>query len=37
MLWLFDKRREFIIQEHIPELEAMNNEDLLGFQRREED
>ena len=37
MLWLFDTRSKFLIQEYIPELEAMNHEDLLKFQRREED
>ena len=37
MLWLFDKRREFIFQGYIPEFEAMNHEDLLDFQRHEED
>ena len=37
MLCLFDTRREFLIQEYIPEFEAMNHEDLLGFQQHEED
>ena len=37
MLWLFDKRREFLVQEYIPEFGAMNHEDLLDFQRSEED
>ena len=37
MLWLFDKRREFLVQEYIPEFGAMNHEDLLDFERREED
>ena len=36
MLWLFDTRRGFLVQEYIPEFEAINHEDLLGFQRREE-
>ena len=29
--------REFIVQEYIPEFEAMNHEDFLEFQQREED
>ena len=37
VLWLFDTRREFLIQECIPEFKATNHEDLLEFQRREED
>ena len=37
VLWLFDTRREFLIQEYISEFEDMNHEDLLEFQRREED
>ena len=37
MLCLFDTRREFLIQEYIPEFEAVNHEDLLDFQRCEED
>ena len=37
MLCLFDTRREFLVQEYIPKFEAMNHEDLLDFQRREED
>ena len=37
VLWIFDKRREFLVQEYIPEFEAMNHEDLLDFQRHEED
>ena len=37
MLWLFDTRREFLIQEYIPEFEAMNHEDFLEFQLCEED
>ena len=37
MLWLFDTRREFLIQECIPEFKATNHEDLLEFQRHEED
>ena len=37
MLCLFVTRREFLVQEYIPEFEAMNHEDLLDFQRREED
>ena len=36
VLYLFDTRREFIVQEYIPEFEAMNHEDLLDFQRRKE-
>ena len=36
VLWLFDTRREFIVQDYIPEFEAMNPEDLIDFQRREE-
>ena len=36
VLWLFDTRRGFLVQEYIPEFEAINHEDLLGFQRREE-
>ena len=36
MLWIFDTRREFLVQEYIPELEAMSHEELLDFQRREE-
>ena len=36
MLWIFNKRREFLIQEYIPEFEAMNREDLLDFQRYED-
>ena len=37
VLWLFDTRRGFLFQEYIPEFKAMNHEDLLDFQRREED
>ena len=37
MIWMFDKRREFLVQEYIPEFEAMNHEDLLGFQQHKED
>ena len=37
MMWIFDTRREFLVQEYIPEFGAMNYEDLIGFQRREED
>ena len=37
VLWLFDTRREFLVQEYIPEFKAMNNEDLLDFQQRKED
>ena len=37
IMWLFDARREFFIQEYIPEFGAMNHEDFLGFQRLEED
>ena len=37
MLWLFDTRREFLVQEYIPEFEAMNNEDLLEFKQHKED
>ena len=37
MLWVFDTRKEIIVQEYIPESEAMNHEDLLDFQQREED
>ena len=36
VLCLFDTRRGFLVQEYIPEFEAINHEDLLGFQRREE-
>ena len=32
MLWIFDTRREFIVQEYIPEFEAMNHEYLIDFQ-----
>ena len=37
IMWLFNKRSAFLVQESIPEIEAMNREDLLYFQRREED
>ena len=37
VLWLFDTRREFPVQEYIPEFEAINRQDLLDFQWREED
>ena len=37
VLWIFDTRREFLVQEYITEFEAMSHEDLLDFQRREED
>ena len=37
ILWIFDTRREFIIQEYIPEFKAMNNEYLLDSQQLEED
>ena len=37
VLWLFDTRRVFIVQEYIPEFEAMNHKDLLDFQRHEGD
>ena len=36
-MWIFDTRREFLVQDYIPEFGAMNHEDLIGFQRREED
>ena len=36
MMWIFDTRREFIVQDYRTELEAMNHEDLPDFQRREE-
>ena len=36
MMWVFDTRREFLVQDYIPEFEAMNHEDLLDFQQREE-
>ena len=35
VLWLFDTRREFLVQEYIPEFKTINHEDLLDFQRRE--
>ena len=35
VLWLFDTRREFLVQEYIPEFKIINREDLLDFQRRE--
>ena len=37
MMWIFDTRREFIVQEYIPEFKAMNNEYLLDLQQCEED
>ena len=37
MMWVFDTRREFLVQDYIPEFEAMNHEDLLDFQQCEED
>ena len=37
MLWLFDIKGEFLVQEYIPEFDAMNHENLLEFQRREDD
>ena len=37
MLWLFDTRRKILVQEYITEFEAMNHEDLIDFQRHEED
>ena len=37
MIWMFDQRREFLVQEYIHEFEAMNHEDLLGFQQHKED
>ena len=37
MLWLFDTRKEILVQEYILEFEAMNHEDLLEFKRRKED
>ena len=37
MLWLFDTRREFIVQDYIPEFKDMNNEYLLDSQQCEED
>ena len=36
MVWLFGTRREFLFQEYIPDFGAMNHEDILGFQQREE-
>ena len=32
-MWLFDTRRGFLVQEYIPDFEAINHVDLLGFQR----
>ena len=37
VLWIFDTRGEFLAQEYIPELEAMNHEELLDLQLYEED
>ena len=37
MMLLFDTRREFLVQEYIPEFKEMNHEDLLDFQRSGED
>ena len=37
MMWLFDTRREFLAQEYVSEIESMNHEYLLEFQRREKD
>ena len=37
MMWIFDTRREFIVQEYIPEFKATKNENLLDFQQLEED
>ena len=37
MLYLFDKRRELLVQEYIPEFRAMNHEDIIEFQRHEGD
>ena len=34
ILWIFDTRSEFLVQEYIPEFQAINHEDLLDFQRR---
>ena len=32
VLWIFDTRREFLLQEYIPEFKAMNRKNLLDFQ-----
>ena len=37
VLWIFDTRRGFLVQEYIPVFEAMNHEDLLEFQQSDED
>ena len=37
MLWLFDIRGGFLVQEYVPEFEATKHEYLLDFQQREED
>ena len=37
MIWLFDMIREFLVHDYIPEFGAINHEDLLEFQGREED
>ena len=37
MRWIFDTRREVIVQDYIPEFKSKNHEDLLDFQRHEED
>ena len=37
LLWIFDTRKEFIIQEYIPEFKSMNHEDLLEFPLHKED
>ena len=36
-IWIFDTRGGVLVQSYIPELEAMNNEDLLDFYRHKED
>ena len=37
MLWILDTISEFLVQEYIPEFEAMNNEDHPDFQQQKED
>ena len=37
MLWIFDTRGEFLVQEYIFEFECMSHEEIIGFQQREED
>ena len=31
IIWLFDTRGDFFVQEYIPEFKAINHEDLLDF------